>query len=258
MNEWWQNGAGFFGRNYIRGDNSAYGFLPDREQNLEERTKREVEGVVRLLNLSIGQKVLDVPCGYGRHSIGLSRKGYVVTGVDINDEMLDAAKCEKSVVTFLNRDMRNIGSDLYGQFNAVINMFYSFGFFKSEEENRGTMQEFYNALQEGGKLLLHTDVSPEMFGRGYKFRERRDLQDGGSLIIEEDYDYSTKRINGLWEIMDTTGKRKLTPYSVRVYTQAEFDQLARDCGFTEMQFYGSFEREEFTADSKELIMVAKR
>ena len=58
MVEWWENGAGFFGYNYIRGDNSLRGFLSDRELNLVERTKREVRGIVRLLNLSRGENDL--------------------------------------------------------------------------------------------------------------------------------------------------------------------------------------------------------
>ncbi len=72
----------FFNANYIRGDNSEEGFTDDY-RTLEQRTKDEVNGVMNILNLSTGAKLLDVPCGYGRHSIELAFRGQDVTGVDI-------------------------------------------------------------------------------------------------------------------------------------------------------------------------------
>ncbi len=48
---WWSNLGGFFGAKYIEGDNSLEGYLPEKQESLEERTRREVDGVIRLLEL---------------------------------------------------------------------------------------------------------------------------------------------------------------------------------------------------------------
>ena len=162
-------------------------------------------------------------------------------------------------IVFLKRDMREIGKENYDKFDAVINMFYSFGFFEKESDNYKTMKEFYNALKKGGKLLLHTDVSPEMFEGGeYRFEEERTLKNGKKLIIKEHYNNKTKRIEGSWTIVFNGYGEKLTPYSMRIYSKGEFESLAKEAGFNSIKFYGSFNGDKFNNTSSELIMVAEK
>ena len=259
--EWWENKAGFFGEKYIEGDDSNEGFIPNKKQNLSERTKREVDGIIKIANIKKNDTILDIPCGYGRHSIELAKRGFHVVGIDINEEHLNKAKenSKEQEIVFLKKDMRNIGKENYNQFGLVINMFYSFGFFEKEEDNEKTMIEFYNALKDNGKFILHTDVSPEMFEAGkYKFKEERILSNKKKLLIEEKYNSDSKRIEGSWTILSKNNKEKLTPYSVRIYTKKEFEYLTKKIGFKTVKFYGSFEGEEFTSNSSELIMVAEK
>lgn len=257
--EWWESEGGFFGQKYMEGDNSLEGFIPGKKEDLIQRTKREIEGIITLAKLKEGSKVLDVPCGYGRHSIELKRRGFQVTGIDINEEHLTKARDEEEKIDFLKKDMRNIGKENYNKFDIVINMFYSFGFFKKEEDNKKVMKEFYNALKNNGKLLLHTDVSPEMFGQGkYRFGEERTLSNGKKLVIEETYNAHTRRIEGSWTLISKNKKEKLTPYSVRIYSKQEFESLAKESGFAKVTFYGSFKGNVFTSDSPELIMIAEK
>lgn len=285
---WWANEGGFFGSGYLLGDDSVEGYIPNKEETLEERTKREVDGITRLLQPRENAWILDVPCGYGRHSIELAKRGYFVVGNDINKEFLSIAKetAKKELPSvplwrkpnFEIRDMRNLtlpenylnlkngqkitfkSSRWKDHFDCLINMFYSFGFF-DEEENKATMKAFYDALNKDrrGKLLLHTDVSPEMISRGhYRMNEERNLRNGGKLYVSEVYDSNSKRINGSWKIKDHLGQRELSPYSVRIYSQEEFDEMAKNIGFESVDFYGSFKGEKFTPDSKEMIMIAKK
>jgi ubiquinone/menaquinone biosynthesis C-methylase UbiE len=121
------------------------------------------------------------------------------------------------------------------------------------------MSEFYNVLKKGGKFLLHTDVSPEMFESGkYKFNEERRISNGRKLLIKEAYNIKTKRIEGSWTLVSINGVEKLAPYSVRIYTKDEFEVLAKKVGFKKVQFYGSFNGAEFSSNSSELIMVAEK
>jgi len=252
---WWDNNGGFFGYEYMAGDDSYEGFIPEKKQNLDERTEREVNGVINLLGGNSGdiKSLLDIPCGYGRHSRLLSRKGINVVGMDINDVHLEYAK-KNTLATILKKDMRDIGVEHYNRYDAVINLWYSFGFFDDENDNIKTMREFYNALKVDGQLLLHTDVSPEILQGGkYRFREIRTLKKG-NLVQEEHYDPKTKRMNGIWIV---NGK-KLAPYSVRIYSREEFEVMAKNVGFKDLSFYGSFEKDAFTRDSSELIMVARK
>lgn len=57
--------------------------LSIKEMSWVEHTREEVDFVVEALALEGGERVLDLACGYGRHSLELARRGYDVVGVDI-------------------------------------------------------------------------------------------------------------------------------------------------------------------------------
>lgn len=270
--EWWEDSGGFFGQQYMLGDDSIEGYLPGKRESLEERTRREVDGIVKLLKLRGNEYILDVPCGYGRHSIELARKGYMVEGFDINQEHIKGAQKRvfeifsemkgcPNIPIFSFVDMRDLDKFEYVCVDVVVNMFYSFGFFETDEENESVMRGFYKQLKDGGRLLLHTDVSPEMImqGKNYRLNEQRNLGNGKKLRIDETYCPKTKRINGTWTITNGDGiTNRLTPYSVRIYSEKEFRDLAKRCGFRDVNIYGSFNGENFAPDSKEMIIVAKK
>lgn len=257
---WWQNGAGFFGRHYMTCDNSLDGYRTEK-QTLEERTNVEVTGVTRLLGIKEGDKVLDCPCGYGRHSIGLARRGFEVVGVDINSEELQVAlgsSVDYLNVRFVQQDMRKLIYE--NEFDAIINMFYSFGFFEEDEENLKVLERFYHALKPGGRFLMHTDVNVARVMRGgYVFNETRKLLNGKSVRQAEHYDTERKRIIGTWYMVDEDGSFEETPsYSMRVYTQEEYAQWCYDIGFRKIESYSYWDGTPLNGDSEDMIVIATK
>jgi len=254
--EWWNDNGGFFGAKYMLGDNSLRGYLPGQSETLDTRTNREVEGIIDLLDIKGFEKIIDVPCGYGRHSIALANKGFDVIGYDINEEHLTFGQKLIKKQILHKQDMRYLPKD---DADIVLNLFFSFGFF-NDEENFRVMQGFYNSLKVGGQVLIHTNVSPEMIQyRGIDYKPRvRPLADNKTLIINESYNSGTKRLEGTWTIKEGDKETKLTPFSVRIYTAEEFKQLAQEAGFTTAQTYGSFIKEDFTPSSSELILVGRK
>ena len=125
-------------------------------------TKAEVRFLVRLLRLPAGAKILDVPCGYGRHSIELARRGFRVTGIDISAALLAQARRAAAdlgvEVEFRRRDMRRLA--YRGRFDAVLNLFTSFGYF-GDAGDLEILRRFRRALrparagEPGGWLVLH-------------------------------------------------------------------------------------------------------
>jgi SAM-dependent methyltransferase len=290
----------FFDINYIRGDNSVEGFL-DNAQSLEERTNNEVSGVESILNLPNGSKILDLPCGYGRHSIELAFRGFDVSGVDINPLFLsetaarfqDRDDREYHMLSRMERmagysspelatavlqvvepklrlakvDMRQI--DFQEEFDAVINMFYSFGFF-SDEDNAVVLDNFYKALKKGGQFVLHTDVSPEMMETGaypdlgHTTRTVKPTMihhlgkefPKATLHIDESYDPESKRIIGSWTMEEQDGSKSKKDYSVRIYSAPEFVALCKNSGFGEVKVYGGWDKKEFDGNQQEMIIHA--
>ncbi|MBK8183185.1 MAG: class I SAM-dependent methyltransferase [Candidatus Competibacteraceae bacterium] len=256
--EWWDNGGGFFGRRYMEGDDSKVGYLTT-PRRLDERTQIEVDGILRLLDLAPGNAVLDCPCGYGRHTNGLSLRGLRVTGADINSEHLGAAAeltaGRGDLVRLVVEDMRLMSYQQ--EFDAAINMFFSFGFFDSHYDNMKVLENFYRALKPGGRFLMHTDVSMSRVMSGkYKFSEQRPLTNGGVLHINEQYDSQTRRINGEWILTKEGEEERLTPYSVRVFSFQEFEAWCHEVGFKKVVGYGDWTGSPLDDDSEDMMVVA--
>ncbi len=264
MNEnpnWWTEEAGFFGKHYLEGDNSREGYLIGQKQTLEQRTQAEAEGIIRLLDLKGEERILDVPSGYGRHSIALTRKGFKVTGVELNavhlGEAIRSAEAAQVSPNFVKGNMIDIAHQ--EEFDAVINMFYSFGFFETDEENNKVLQNFYNALKKGGKFLFHTDVNiPRVLSGQYREDEMRNLASGKTLRIIDKYNPQDKRIHGTWIIKGTDGKEEKKDYSVRVYTKEEFINLCRQVGFTNFEVYSDWDKTPYSENSEDMIIIAQK
>lgn len=258
--KFWEDGAGFFGHPYMEGDNSLEGYLTIPLQ-LEERTRRELAGVTSLLDLKEGQRVLDCPTGYGRHAIGLARLGFDVVGSDINSEMLEqafAASEGTPGVTFVKENMQFISYS--NEFDAVINLFFSFGFFETEEENNAVLRNFFDALKPGGKFMMHTDINvPRIFAGDYKLHERRNLTSGRQLEIVESFDAPTRRLTGQWILLNQDGTRQECPqYNHRIYTFEDFAAICRAAGFDKVDGYGDWDGSPLTESSEDMIVVARK
>src|SRR5690606_33690977 len=96
-----------------------------------ERDRREVARLLDLLALPVGARVLDVPCGQGRHVHLLAEAGLDVTGLDYSAHLLKAARKRGTARTlrYVRGDMRTLPDEWSGRFDAVVNLFTSFGFF---------------------------------------------------------------------------------------------------------------------------------
>jgi SAM-dependent methyltransferase len=258
--EWWMEEYGFFGKFYLEGDNSQEGYLQSKKQGLEERTIAEVNGIVKLLGLQNQERILDIPCGYGRHSIELAKRCFKVVGSEINSVHLDKARksADKEQVRIDFRKENMIDNRYNAEFDAVINMFYSFGFFETNEDNLKVLKNFYNALRLGGKLLFHTDVNvPRILNGKYKEDEERNLASGKKLRIIDKYNPITKRIEGTW-IIKNNGDEIKRNYSVRVYTKEEFIDICKEVGFTKFSTYGGWGGMDYSEDSEDMIIIAEK
>jgi 2-polyprenyl-3-methyl-5-hydroxy-6-metoxy-1,4-benzoquinol methylase len=125
-------------------------------ESFEERASGEVDFIEDVLSLPGNAKILDLCCGLGRHSIELAKRGYKVTGVDVTGDYLETArnktKKREVKIDFIESDMRDISFNK--KFDAVINMFTSFGFFEEENDNFKVLKNVSNALKPGGKFLI--------------------------------------------------------------------------------------------------------
>ena len=122
-----------------------------------DRTEKEVERAMRMLKPRGGERVLDLACGSGRHSLELVRQGFEVVGADISPELLEIARREAEAqsleVTFTRADLREL--DYEEEFDLVLSLNDgAVGYFETEEENRRTFEVVSGALRSGGGHLV--------------------------------------------------------------------------------------------------------
>lgn len=222
----------------------------------EERTAQEVEFVVERLELQPGARVLDLACGHGRHAVPMAERGYRVTGLDASEPSLALAR-ERAVaagveVELVHGDMRELRRD--GEFDAVLNLFTSFGYFEDEEDNARVVESVARALRPGGRFLVDT---VNLLGLARRFRDRFWDEVGANVFLEQrDYDFLTARSRAWWTLVGPDGTRRDLAHSVRMYAPHELAALVRDCGLEVEAAYGDFEGAELSFDSWRLILIA--
>lgn len=133
---------------------------PLYEKLYADRDEQEAEQLIEFLEKKLLSEeyhsILDLGCGRGRHSHSLAQRGYEVTGIDLSPEAIKTAK-EKAEelgvgnVHFEVRDMRN---PLPQTFDAVVNLFTTFGYFKSDKENALVLDSVVQMLKKEGLFVL--------------------------------------------------------------------------------------------------------
>ena len=217
-----------------------------------ERTALEAEFCAS--HISAGGRVLDVPCGTGRHSALLAERGFTVAGLDISERVLSVARDAVPGGDFRQGDMRELPWP-DDSFDAVINLWTGFGYFETQEEDARAMAEFARVLAPGGVLVLDT-VNQTALLRGFRPQSWSELE--GTLLLEQhEYDNVTGRSKAVWTFV-RDGARSELSFDHRLYTTPEYTALMREAGLEPEAFFGGFDGVALTWDTWRQIIVARR
>lgn len=216
-----------------------------------------VDGIERLASPPEGGLVLDLCCGVGRHSMEFASRGYRVTGIDITSAYLEAARESAGAagleVEFLRRDARDFSRP--GAFDLCVNLFTSFGYFGSREEDLGMLALCASNLKPGGCLVLET-IGKEVAARD--FVESEEFDRAGWRVRTE------YRIEGAWEaevnrwILEREGLRIDRSFSLRLYSGFEMKEALLKAGFSTAAVYGGLDGRPYDQKAETLAAVAKR
>ncbi len=122
-----------------------------------ERTEAEVNRALTMLRPEGGERVLDLACGTGRHSLELVRRGFSVVGSEISPELVaianDEAASQGLDAIFIEGDLREL--DFEEEFDIVLNLNDgAVGYFETDEENHRTFEVISRSLKPGGRNLI--------------------------------------------------------------------------------------------------------
>ena len=221
----------------------------------KDRNDREaqlfMDNLTHYLNLPENAKVLDLCCGKGRHAIYLNQLGFDVIGADLSENSIaEASKSSNETLHFKVHDMRQEFEEKY---DAIFNLFTSFGYFEKEEDNLTTLKAIKDSLSEYGfavidfmnvNQVLDTLVPEEVKTvDGIDFHLKRYLKDG-HIIKEIDF--------------EDEGQQFHFTEKVKALTLQDFESMMEEAGIYLLDIFGDYKLKKFhKTESERLILIFK-
>jgi SAM-dependent methyltransferase len=221
----------------------------------KNRNYKEAQGfmdnITEYLNMPENGTILDLACGKGRHSIYLNKLGYQVTGVDLSENSIATAnQSSNDTLEFKTHDMREPMNETY---DAVFNLFTSFGYFDTHEDNIKTLKTIKESINEYGFGVI------DFFNADYIIE---------NLVAEE-----TKEIDGItFNIKRTVENNKIIKEirfsdngetyffteKVAAFTLTDFEAMMEEAGIYLLEIFGDYKlRKFYKTQSERLIMIFK-
>ena len=221
----------------------------------KERNYREaqifMDNLTHYLNLPEKAKVLDLACGKGRHAIYLNQLGFDVIGADLSENSIaEARKNSNSSLHFQVHDMREKMED---QFDAIFNLFTSFGYFENDADNLKTLIAIKESLTEHGFAVIDfmnvnqviANLVPEETKtvEGIDFHIQRYVKDGH---IYKEIDFEDQ------------GQAFHFTEKVKALTLQDFQAMMEEAGIYLLDIFGDYKLKKFhKTESERLIMIFK-
>jgi SAM-dependent methyltransferase len=216
-----------------------------------------IDGILALSGVRKGCAVLDSCCGPGRHALEFARRGYKVTGVDITGPYLEAARdsaaAEGLAAEFVQADARVF--ERPEAFGLAVNLFTSFGYFATPEEDQHMLSRLYTSLAPGGSLVMEL-AGKETAARNYIEGEWFE-RDGKTILTEFTVEGPWEGLRNRWIILDGD-KRMDRSWVQRLYAGTELRALLLNTGFATVELYGTFDGEPYGPKARSLVAVATK
>lgn len=246
VSDWWRT---YFDAGYLREYEPMFDLVGDR---------RQVARLVELLELPSGARVLDCPCGQGRHAHLLAEAGFDVDAADYSAPLIGAARARGTGRTLRYRkaDMRRLPAAWTGRFDAVVNLFTSFGFFADPRDDARVIAEFARVLKPGGVLLWHGGDRDGVMAK-FLTRDWWTTADGTLVAQERSFDPLSGflTVESSWRGPQVHEDRT---HRIRLYTPTQMADLMRDAGLIVEQAFDSFSARSLHRRSSEMLLVARK
>jgi SAM-dependent methyltransferase len=223
------------------------------------QTEREVAFLVRVLRLRPGARVLDVPCGAGRLTFPLQERGLYMTGVDLADEQIAAARRQSSAgqgtagIEWRQADIRDLPSESF--FDAAFCFGNSFGYL-DRDGTRAFVRALAHTLKPGAQFAMDTGMVAETILPS--LRDHDETQIGDVRFIEDNtYHADTSCLETRYTFV-RAGVSQTRVGLHWIYTIGEISRFFTDAGISVTALYGSLDEAPFAVGDRLLYLVARR
>lgn len=224
----------------------------------DELSTRETDFMLSYFQLQPGSRVLDLMCGYGRHTLALGRKGIEVTAVDnlsaYIDEVNATVKKEQLPVTAICQPVQEFSPE--GQYDLVIGMGNSLNFFNPEESAR-LFSIISSALKKGGHLLINSWSIAEIIFKN--FRERGWSRFGDlKFLTESEILFHPTRMVTESTIIAPDGSTELKTGIDYIYSLNEMESMLNTAGLSLKEVFSIPGRKKFSIGEPRAYLVAEK
>ncbi len=225
----------------------------------EELAREQADQIVDLLVPDEGARILDLPCGDGRHSLLLSERGFDVTGVDRTERYLERARrrCEAEGldVELVREDMRRFTRA--EAFDVALNLFSTFGYFADRDDDERVLRNLYASLKPGGVVVMEM-LGKEQIARDYQERIWYPSTSGDEFLLEEHSVIDGFRgIENTWTVV-RDGERRTFNVTVRTYSGVELEDALHRAGFSQVRLYGSLDGTPYDHEAERLVAIGEK
>ncbi|MBI5403226.1 MAG: class I SAM-dependent methyltransferase [Ignavibacteriae bacterium] len=223
------------------------------------RDSKEATDLINLIQrsvpLSSGAEVLDVCCGAGRHSIEFAKRGFDVTGFDLSGYLIGEAKKNKAAlkeknvnVKFLIKDMRDF--NFGNSFELALNIFSSFGYFETDDENFSVFKNVKSSLKKKGYFVF--DFLNEAL-------LRKNLVKKDFIVVQGKKVHQERRIENNFVYKNIRIGKDVFTERIMLYSCAEIRAELEKTGFNVKNVYGDyFGNKFFLNKSNRFILIAQK
>ncbi len=221
-------------------------------------TEKQAAFAARVLGLRLGQRVLDLCCGAGRHSLALARQGFLPTGVDREPRLLALARQRAAAsgvtVQWVEADARRL--PYLGLFHGALCLFASWGYAADVMENARVLGQVADRLLPGSRLLL--DIPNVLWLHQHPMGHQWAVQGGTAVHEARRFNVSTSTLEVRWHLLRTGNEPWEGLARYRVLDVRSLQVLAGRYGLTLEAAYGDFEGRPLTSETPRALLLLRR
>jgi len=221
-------------------------------------TEAEVDFIQDIGNIKQGGRVLDIMCGYGRHSIELARRDHAVTAVDnLKDyikEIESTAKEEDLAIEAILSDVLEV--ELSGIYDAAICMGNSFAFF-NKEESISLLKKITSHLKPTGVLVINSWMIAEIAIRHFREKEWYRVNDY-KYLLDYKFLFHPNRIESEQTVIAKDGSIEVIKGVDFVFTLDELEVMFKEAGLATKEIYSTPRKKKFTMGDGRIYIVAEK
>lgn len=212
-----------------------------------------------IAGLGEGDKILDAGCGLGRISVELAALGLDVTGVDIIQSELDAAResaeAEGVPLTLINHDLRSFQAR--EQFDCAINLYTSFGYCATIEEDMKILKNIADSVKTGGTFIMECtsrETAIMYFTAGEEFERA-----GYKVVTHFEVVGAWEGLRSQWTLYPLDSKQAINhTFIQRLYPATFLRDTLIDFGYSKVNIYGDFDKSPYNEHARTMLIIGKK